>query len=322
MKIVLGVDGSPCSLTARDFVGGLRWPVDTTIHMVTAYQVPIDWTGGVGSAMDWVGDAQDAAAAGARGELERLAEPLLDRGLAVEYHVARGRAAEVIVELAAELRADLIVTGSRGRGPIRSMLLGSVAAEVSGHAPCPVIVARGDRVSRVLVAADGSDAAAQIPARLAALAAFRETPIDVVSVVVPDPPAMELMVELYTLADGRLASLRAELTEEATRAAAEMVERLADHGLSGAPHIRRGDAAAEIVRAAETLGVDLVAVGSRGLSGLDRVVLGSVARNVLFHARCSVMITPDQVVVRDRLRRLVAEPARAADGPWPALATA
>jgi hypothetical protein len=51
-----------------------------------------------------------------------------------------------------------------------------------------------------------------------------------------------------------------------------------------------GDAAHEIIDAARRRGADLIVTGTRGLHGLERVILGSVARNVLFHAPCSVMV--------------------------------
>jgi nucleotide-binding universal stress UspA family protein len=57
-----------------------------------------------------------------------------------------------------------------------------------------------------------------------------------------------------------------------------------------------GDAAAEIVAEAESWGADLVVMGSRGRTGLTRILLGSVARNVLQGSRSSVLI------VRDRSR--------------------
>jgi len=50
-----------------------------------------------------------------------------------------------------------------------------------------------------------------------------------------------------------------------------------------------GDPSTEILRIAEKLGADLIAVGSRGLRGI-KGLMGSVSRNVLTHARCSVLI--------------------------------
>ena len=290
MKILLALDGSPPSLVARDLVGALSWPEGTVIHLVAAYQVPIDWTGGVGSTMDWVGDVVDAIHDQLEDDLRALGGPLAERGLTVERHVVRGRAPDVINQSASELAADLIVTGSRGRGQLRSMLLGSVAAEMAAHAPCPVLVARSTHVSRLLVATDGSSNAGLIPDRLGSWGIFRGVQADVVAVAVPDGPAFELMVGLYTLGDDRLANQRRELQMRAGRDADNMTARLADVGIPTTPHVRSGDPAAEIVGAAQERGADLIVTGSRGIGGIEGLLLGSVARNVLIHAHCSVLM--------------------------------
>ncbi len=52
----------------------------------------------------------------------------------------------------------------------------------------------------------------------------------------------------------------------------------------------RGDAAAEIIPVAQESGADLVVVGSRGQTGLKRIVLRSVARNVLVGSDASVLV--------------------------------
>ena len=297
MKVLLALDGSAPSLVARDLVGTLSWPEKTVIHLMAAYHVPIDWTGGVGSTMAWVGNAEDAIHDQLEDDLRALAAPLVEKGLAVEHHVARGRAADAIIDAAVTLGVDLIVTGSRGRGQLRSMLLGSVAGEVAAHAPCPVLIARSADVSRLLVATDGSSNAGLIPERLGGWGIFRGVQADVVAVAVPDGPAFELMVGLYTLGDERISNLRRELQLRAGTAADEMTARLADVGIPTTPHVRSGDPASEILDAAQERGADLIVTGSRGLGGLESLLLGSVARNVLTHARCSVLIVRSGVAV-------------------------
>ncbi|MGQ0608278.1 MAG: universal stress protein, partial [Chloroflexota bacterium] len=69
-----------------------------------------------------------------------------------------------------------------------------------------------------------------------------------------------------------------------------MAQRLTAIGIPTTPHLRAGNPAREILAAAGEHGTDLIVTGSRGLSGLERMVLGSVARNVQIHARCSVLI--------------------------------
>lgn len=290
MKVLLALDGSLPSLIARDLVASLRWPESTVVHLLSAYEVPVDWTGGIGSTMDWVGDIEDAARDQLTEELATLGSPLTERGLSIERHVVRGRAADAITDTASGLGADLIVTGSRGRGPLRSMLLGSVAAEVAAHAPCPVLVARGAKVARMTVATDGSSNAGRIPELFGTWQIFRGISTDVVAVAVPDPPAYELMMSLYTLGDDRLEQQRQELKLRAGRDADELAQRLTDAGIPATPHVRSGDPAAEILGAARDLEADLIVAGSRGLGALERLVLGSVARNVLLHADSSVLI--------------------------------
>jgi nucleotide-binding universal stress UspA family protein len=170
------------------------------------------------------------------------------------------------------------------------MLLGSVASEVASHAPCPVLVARAARVSRVLVATDGSFSAARIPDWLAEAGILCRLPADVVAVSIPDGPAFELFVDLYTLGDERLARKRAELRQRYRADAEAMAKRLTCIGMPASPLLRAGDPAHEILAAAAERGADLIVTGSRGIEGLERLLLGSVARNVLAHAPCSVLI--------------------------------
>ena len=82
MKVLLALDGSAPSLVARDLVAGLQWPGRTVVHLVSGYRVPVDWTGGVGSTMDWVGDVEDAIRDELTTTLTAAAKPLYDRGLA------------------------------------------------------------------------------------------------------------------------------------------------------------------------------------------------------------------------------------------------
>jgi nucleotide-binding universal stress UspA family protein len=56
--------------------------------------------------------------------------------------------------------------------------------------------------------------------------------------------------------------------------------------------VQDGSAAHQLVQAAADWDADLIVVGSRGQSGLERLLVGSVARAVLYHASCSVLIVP------------------------------
>jgi nucleotide-binding universal stress UspA family protein len=165
---------------------------------------------------------------------------------------------------------------------------------VATHATAPVLVARSARVHRLLVATDGSPSVACIPTALERWGVFRGVPADVVSVSIPDSPTFELVVGLYTLGNERLAAKRRDLREGYRTDAESMAARLGAMGIPATAHVRTGDPAHEIVAAAGELGADLVITGHRGLSGIDRLLLGSVARNVLVHSPTSVLVVrPD-----------------------------
>ena len=290
MRIVLALDGSDSSIQARDLVAGLPWADRTAIHLVTAYEVPIDWTGGVGAGMAWVGDAEDAIRDELAAELERLAEPLAGRGWQIEWQVIRDRPATAVIAAAHSFEADLIAIGSRGRGPLTSMLLGSVSAEVVDQASCSVLVARGERVSQLLVATDGSDVARAIPDLLGTWGVFRGVAAKAFSVAPSPERTFELVAGLYTLGRYDFTEDRQQLLDRHRRFAEEMAQRLAEQGIPATSTVLAGDAAHEIIAAASGRGVDLIVTGTRGLHGVERVILGSVARNVLLHAPCSVLV--------------------------------
>jgi hypothetical protein len=93
-------------------------------------------------------------------EVETLRE--LGAGDVKEY-LRRGRPPDTILALASELDVDLLILGSRGKGAIERLLMGSVSETVVRHATCPVLVMRGDDESwpprRVVLGDDGSQAA-------------------------------------------------------------------------------------------------------------------------------------------------------------------
>ena len=105
-----------------------------------------------------------------------------------------------------------------------------------------------------------------------------------------DTPSFELLTSLYTLGSDRLQQQRDAVLADHRSHAERMSVRLQAIGLPAEAVTRSGDAAHEIVTVAAERGADLIVTGSRCLHGLDRWVLGSVARNVLQHAHASVLI--------------------------------
>src|SRR5688572_8330016 len=166
MRVLLAMDGSASSHAARDLVGTLPWPEATRIRIVAVVE-PLsgELIGIPPIPMKELDDREMGASLDST--LADAAVLLAQPGRTIETRLLHGRPASVIVEEATDMRADLVVLGSRGLGPLRSMLLGSVSAEVVDHAPCPVLVARASSIGPALVAADGSDTARRAVEHLA-----------------------------------------------------------------------------------------------------------------------------------------------------------
>ena len=318
MRILLAVDGSISSDRARDLVSTLPLPEGSQLRLVAVDHHPADLLGlswvSVGATGTGAPDRETEAQAASRHLREALsrAETLLERpGITVESLLLRGRAATAIVDEAVAFGADLVVLGSRGHGAIASMLLGSTAAEVVDHAPCPVLVARAGEVGTIAFADDGSPAARLAEGLLAAWPIFRGGRIEVVSVAeVHLPAAMGLVpgvdgAVLESLGDSAQAG-----RDERRRLVHEASVRLNDAGHEARATVLEGQAAPELLRFAADRSVGLFVLGTRGHTGLTRMMLGSVARNVLLHSRCSVLIVRQAARLGGRSSREAVEAVR------------
>lgn len=292
MNVLLATDGSLQAKAAEGLVSATSWPDRTRI---TALQVQELMPAVRGVPDDVHLALYEDARRRIDEHLEGLASELARPGRDVDVRLMNGRPASVIVDEARRIGADLIVVGSRGRGAVASTVLGSVAAEVIDHAPCPVLVARAPRFTSVLVADDGSDGACQAEAVIAGWSLLHGLPIRVVSVLdlapfVTDTGIAMIDAETYQRTFDELRSLH----EGYARTAAERL------GASATPEVREGSTGHEIVRAAADAKADLIVVGTRGRTGLARLFLGSTARSVLFHAPVSVLVVRQKVDVGTR----------------------
>jgi nucleotide-binding universal stress UspA family protein len=82
--------------------------------------------------------------------------------------------------------------------------------------------------------------------------------------------------------------------EAASKKLAGLVEKVQREGLEAEAHLTEMAAAPAIVEIAETLGVDLIVMGTRGNTGIKHVLLGSVAERTLRNAHCPVLTLKDR----------------------------
>jgi nucleotide-binding universal stress UspA family protein len=231
-----------------------------------------------------------------RREMEREAQEILNEqvkkmeGLGAtvaQAHLREGSTYEEIVAFAEEIETGLIAVGSRGRGRIRRLLMGSISDALVRHATCPVVVVRWKPVvfpAKILLATDASEEATLAFQTAADLSESTGSELHVIHVG-------EVPLVYHPERHGYGAEYE-EHEREARQLLEAQVERMKAAGVTVAQaHLRMGRADEEIVVLAEELGADLVAMGSRGLGGVRRGLMGSVSDSVVRHAHCPVLIT-------------------------------
>ncbi len=219
-----------------------------------------------------------------RAQIERLVVAA-ETPLRVTTLLAEGPAHRLLVERAAALGADLIVVGSVETGR-HNWTFGSTADRVVRQAPCPVLVYRpGSSLlpHRVLVPVDLSPSSRQaIETALALLSPLEEV------------PTFEL---LFALDPYDSAGLRQFSQDQLVRLAEAELQRMATvfesrRGAIVQRKVRVGAPATEILAEIEERHPDLVVIGTHGYSGLERLLLGSVAARVIRTAPGSVLVVP------------------------------
>jgi nucleotide-binding universal stress UspA family protein len=293
MRVLLATDGSPQAQTSEDLIADLDWPDETTFRVLTViepfaalYGAP--WAPALPSHVDRL---EAELVANGESIMEATSRAIARTGHEIERRLVRGRPASSIVDEAAEWPADLLVMGSRGHGAIAAMLLGSVSAEVVDHAPCPVLIARRSTLTRVVLGHDGSTYAVAAEQLLARWPIFERVAIEVASVAqVGAPWRSGTAPSVYGEAAEAHHQSAEMSTAEHARIAEESVRRLQEAGRRASAVVVAGDPAASLVRVADDHHADLVVVGTHGRTGFTRVLLGSVARNVMQHSAASVLI--------------------------------
>lgn len=220
---------------------------------------------------------------------DALAKHADQRRVGVHTHLVRGLSvSESLLECALDLQCDLMVMGTHGRRGLRHLLLGSVAEEIVRTATVPVITVRESAdteersAGRILVSHDFSQRseAAVAVARDWALALGSEVHLlhVVEPVVYPEFYAVDVMPD--------------EVLHRIEERSVEAMKAAASAQLQGVAHtleVVTGRAVDAILDAADPASFDLVIMGTRGLSGLQHLLLGSVAEGVVRRARIPVL---------------------------------
>jgi nucleotide-binding universal stress UspA family protein len=294
MRILFAADGSEGARRAGEALRLLPLGPDTrltVLHVLTRY-VPTE-AHLPHSVVAALRADEDARAAGI---LQEACALFSDTGWHVDARTSEGHPAERIVAVADEEASDLVVTGAMGLSGWRRALLGSVSMAVVKHAPCAVwVVKRPAREGpmNVLVATDGSDHARHAIRTLCRIPLPEGSTAHLVY-------AVPSLAEQLEMGGGPLEPPVSEPVYEAAKYLREHAEHVLKEdaeALSGAfgevrPVVEEGEPRRAILRAADAVDAELVVVGTKGLSGIREILLGSVSHRVLKYARPSVLIVP------------------------------
>jgi nucleotide-binding universal stress UspA family protein len=230
-------------------------------------------------------------------------------GIGFETRFAEGRQMSVgdgIVQVCLEENCDLIIMGTHGREGIEHLLLGSVAERVTRQAHVPVMLVRSARdakttsekplrLEHILVAIDGSLQSQQALTTANNLAAKLGTSLEVLYVI-PDVPPMTGYTGMEFAPMFDYDRYEKDLAAESKAIMAGALEQLktasakvSDVRNSSVP--AKGLSLADrILQTALEHGADLIVLGTHGRSGIERLLLGSVAEQVSHHSQIPVLL--------------------------------
>jgi len=252
--IVIGTDGSETAMRALDKAARLTKQVDGRLVVVCA-------TANIGMhdyrAMEVLAEAS-----------ERL------KGFDVEHETLyrEGHPEKILLQIATENEADLIVIGNVGMGKARRIRSGPIPERVSSAAPCDVLIVYtaqsdydeedGALYKRILVGTDGSPTASEAARKAYDLGMMFRIGVTVV----------------YVAGDTIIGAIVLEQTLKGKPRALGVQTKIVE-----------GQPAEKICEVAESEGLDLIVVGNRGMTGARRV-LGSVPTQVIHRTPVDVLI--------------------------------
>ncbi|MBF0435511.1 MAG: universal stress protein [Magnetococcales bacterium] len=266
-RFLVASDGSDFSAAAVREAFGMAKKCAAQVHVMSLVATGIEY-GGLGEPVlkKELAIAQD--------HLDSVKQQWNPLGVPCETHVVHGQIVEQeIIGMAEQQQADLIVMGRRGRRGLARMMLGHATANVIGKSNCNVLVVpRTAQIEgrHIVLATDGSRFADNAAVTAGHLANKIKAPVTVVTVVETDSEAG--------------AVTKAEQTVK------RIVKYLKNQNVSVEGRTLVGRPDAKIIEVVQEKNADLIMVGSHGLTGLERILVGSTTERILNGTSTAVFV--------------------------------
>lgn len=287
MKVLLATDGERPAIGAQKLLAGLgdRDRIEITVMSVAGFDAALQEGGRTEGRF-----SPEAGRKYALSVVDRAVEELIASGYKASGHLTEGYPPLDILHEIERGWHELTVLGAGSASWIDQILLGSVSTKVLHASPTSVLIVHeylGEVGGQVLLGSDGSRGAEFSLRTLIGFADPGRVPVRVTSVVKPKEGVAEMheRPSRQFVADQR--RNESNRLQEAERHVSHAVRTLDDAGFRCEGDVRVGHPAEQLLKQAKE--DDVIAVGSRGLGSVQRVVLGSVSDKVARHARAALV---------------------------------
>ena len=298
MKILCPVDGSDFSRLLMQGVGTIfrsRAKEIVLLHVlpVRSYGNPQARKTGESDSLPSVSEKiAQASHKLLHGHAERLkvvlSQARTGRLASLKTMVMKGDVSDAILRASENMNADCIAVGSRGMSDVPGYLLGSVSRKIVTHASCSVFMVKGGLTLPlpVLLALDGSQASKQAIRKIISWLDPEEVTLHAVSVV----PEKLTDLGLEVLGKRQAKALMAPVRKQTQALLDESRKKFLKAGFQVDVELLEGNPRTQVVEVAQRLKTQLVCLGSKGLSGIERFTLGSVSEWVSTYSPMSVLV--------------------------------
>lgn len=291
-QILVPTDFSENAQHAVDYAVALAKQCSAKLHLLHTPVVPtyllmdLSYSPGPEAVTRILNDAQDA--------LDEQTEGIAAAGIEHFTAIREGTVHEVIRDYAKEHDVDLVVVGTHGRSGVSKLMYGSVTERVIKTVHTPIIVIPpegGEMPDAVVVAYDFSGPSKRAAEVADAIHGVFKGPVHMVhSYLDVWGEYTDRGAVVGEAAEKRREALHLGLEEMLSKEAKELFPGDAP---SVQPHLVTGDPAEGLLRVAHNTGATLICAGTTGKSGIERLLIGSVARRLLHDSKVPLLLTHD-----------------------------